>query len=104
MSAFLNAAWALAVGLDWLWLYLLALAAACVIVTLLTSGGITLLARLDDRQRRRRPRGVLDEKTELWLFPDPAFRDATAYLRTEDDVVFAASVLADIDDLPEVPA
>lgn len=39
-----------------------------------------------------------------WLFDDPAFIDTSidAEMRREEDVWFAASVLADIDDLPEV--
>lgn len=41
---------------------------------------------------------------DVWLFDDPAFIDESTYaeMRHEDDVWFAASVMADIDDLPEV--
>lgn len=40
--------------------------------------------------------GWLDEVDETWLFPDPAFRDLA--IASEQEVVFAASVLADLDD------
>lgn len=46
--------------------------------------------------------GWLDAADATWLFPDPAFRETPIYgqLRHEADVLFAASVLADLDDLP----
>lgn len=40
--------------------------------------------------------GELDEKTEDWIFPDPAFYQQ---MRHEDDVRFVGAVLADIDEL-----
>lgn len=48
------------------------------------------------------PTGYLNEDTEDWLFESPEFKTADA--DRAEAVLFAASVMADIDDLPEASA